>query len=146
MHKHAGNGDGERMLPSAVRSQFGTTARVNRHDTPGSYNPISSGWLWAGWDDDVPPRRRAHKKNTRRWCKGKVGREHVPQITGDRRWLSLGSCRPAPDWWPKVKWRKNNWDCRHREVCVKCGKVLREGYELAPQECPVWRQRYPMPD
>ena len=51
-------------------------------------------------DYESPPHRS--KKNTKRWCKGKVGREHVPGEWGTRRGMHY--------WWEKP--------------CQNCGKIL----------------------
>src|SRR6266568_2852968 len=65
------------------------------------------------------PHDRRSRKDTRRWCKGKPGREHQPrQVT-----ISAGmglSC--------------GAWFCWHAETCACCGKILRY---LKPAECPA---------
>jgi hypothetical protein len=70
-----------------------------------------------GWDGDrivVPPvpetpRRPAGRKDTKRWCGGKVGREHEPV------WVKSNmEIRPRPD---NEAW----WD----ERCARCAKKFR---------------------
>lgn len=82
---------------------------------------------------DVP--KHGKKKKTRRWCKGKVGVEHRPEIVIDERtkqWRSDFGSRPAcyrPDWLVKggragrrpMTW---SWLCSHVERCTVCGKIL----------------------
>lgn len=70
-------------------------------------------------DDEVMPHKS--KKNTRRWCKGKVGREHTPEIrhTGERNgWAKGWVCGPR-------RWGLKGWSCHHEEICTTCGKLLR---------------------
>lgn len=98
----------------------------------------------SGWDDE--PRldeRRASapdtpkygkKKNTRRWCKGKVGVEHQAEIVLDERtvtWRTNNGDRPPcyrPDWATKTRMGQRSkfwsWMCSHIEVCTVCGKIL----------------------
>lgn len=70
------------------------------------------------------PRHRP-RKDTRRWCKGKVGQEHQPAVEVRRD----GECHPM-SWWRN---RGSYWFCYHQEVCVRCRKVLRLG--LSRKEC-----------
>lgn len=70
------------------------------------------------------------KKDTKRWCKGKIGREHV-NVIGKGNW-GLGSnldlCRPSPlfGWW-----------CAHVLKCEKCGKINQRF--LSKEQCPDGR-------
>lgn len=72
---------------------------------------------------DEPVRRRPARKDTRRWCKGKPGSEHVPVIE-----------RPYDR--PCERDERFSWaiGCNHHEVCATCGKVLRWSIDYA--ECP----------
>jgi hypothetical protein len=83
------------------------------------------------------PRRERGRKDTRRWCKGKPGVEHVPVIVF-RPWYGR-ECRPPQEWAARLC--PSGWDCEHREVCENCGKILREPWKLAKEECPAWRER-----
>lgn len=51
------------------------------------------------------PRHIGKKKNTRKWCKGKVGREHVWSRTA----------------YLTIKWLNKSYYCWH---CEGCGKQL----------------------
>jgi hypothetical protein len=78
------------------------------------------------------PRRPKAKKNTKRWCRGKEGREHVPMLMM-RRWGLPCDFRPS--------WRdqsKNVWRCNHNEICSTCGKQIR--YSIQRDECPEFRK------
>lgn len=75
---------------------------------------------------DGEPKPRS-KKNTRKWCKGVTGREHVLVIQKDPRWN--WACENGRTWWP----------CAHQEVCETCGKVLR--WNIPVEECPILGQR-----
>lgn len=77
--------------------------------------------------DQDPERRSKSKKNTKRWCKGKVGREHVPEIRFNEMWRSLDrKCGARVRFW--------GGGCYHEEACSGCGKILR--WALPWGECP----------
>ena len=91
--------------------QMGTSRRWQRHDAPVEREP------------------KGKKKNTKRWCKGKVGREHEWHIVYDKnynphnkwhqcRWVSV-NWRPLP---PKKK-PGPMWWCFHQWACKNCGKL-----------------------
>lgn len=92
---------------------------------------------------DVPKHNR--KKNTRRWCKGKVGVEHQAEIVIDERtavWRSNNHTRPEcyrPDWLRNTKHGSTHptwsWMCSHVERCVVCGKILEH---FLGENCPVY--------
>jgi hypothetical protein len=59
-------------------------------------------------DDDKPTPHRSHK-DTKKWCRGKVGVEHKPEcFKFDAGWVNAGSMA--------VAWREL--------VCTECGKKL----------------------
>lgn len=76
-------------------------------------------------DDTVRP--VPARKNTKRWCKGKVGREHKPALRVTQ-WLS----RAYTCGWVVNSWRaalrgggsKPFWECYHEEYCTVCGKIV----------------------
>lgn len=82
------------------------------------------------WVDDPDHISGTKKKNTRRWCKGKIGRKHVLVTTRpegkDCHWV---------EW--QVHGRPNDpyrwYACNHQIICEKCGKILKDS--LA-KECP----------
>lgn len=71
------------------------------------------------------------KKNTREWCKGKVGRHHevemrrAPHVSDD-----TGCHR-----WPYGDEDSKIWLCYHQIYCVNCGKVLTHALG---DDCPDW--------
>lgn len=71
-------------------------------------------------DEDVlPARYRGRRKNTARWCRGKVGVAHVPVIVLGQYGGTKG-CGPSnglPD--------NARWVCWHIEACQTCGKHLK---------------------
>lgn len=87
-----------------------------------------------------PDKRAPGRKDTRQWCKGKPGREHVPQIIrihDGYRW------RPC-EWTPRYDWRAIRagdnawvlkWTCGHIESCANCGKILRDLGNIPVAEC-----------
>lgn len=100
--------------------------------------------------DEEPPRhaRGGRGKDTRRWCRGRVGREHVLEIV-----------IPENSYWRTCKWTRNwrtdnayAWACSHVERCSVCHKVLRDTWwygtrdpkrHLRPEECPLYTYRSP---
>lgn len=81
--------------------------------------------------DQDPERKPKSKKNTKRWCKGKVGREHVGEIALNPIW-GKSDCGER-SWWP------GRWACYHMLACKNCGKRLQ--WALRVQECPVYLER-----
>jgi hypothetical protein len=81
------------------------------------------------------PRIRG-RKDTRRWCKGKTGREHVPAIVF-RPWYGHTCHVLEPGSWRDMA--RTGWHCEHVEQCSVCGRILREAWKLAPSECPDYR-------
>lgn len=100
---------------------------------------------WGGPDprDVVPPeetRTSPARKNTRKWCRGKVGVAHTPVITLDKGWTGFMDRfvieRPRCRWWPSM-WRGEkglDYRCGHRRTCAACKKVLDRYIE--PKFCP----------
>lgn len=84
------------------------------------------------------PKVSRKRKDTARWCRGKVGREHVPQVR-QAQWAS---------WlWSKGKtcyrhenstWldREQHWVCYHELACESCGKILQ--HHLPYWSCPLF--------
>lgn len=102
-------------------------------------------------DDPEPPKRGKGRKDTRRWCRGKVGTEHDVTVvlhswygrkcdwheTGH--WVHTGPVPPKGVTLPKWRHRKDQkwvttdrtWSCMHEYQCQACGKYLG-----AVPECP----------
>lgn len=80
-----------------------------------------------GYDEDSgkPPRS---KKNTKRWCRGKQGREHITEIQRYEKYGMKTQCGPS-------RWGVEGWACQHVVVCVECGKILK-----------MWGVGYACPD
>jgi len=83
---------------------------------------------WYGWDTkgsvsdqrrtDPSPEKFGHaKKDTKRWCKGKVGREHVTEIRMED-WLGRDYRCGRHTW-------TGRWMCWESNVCTVCGKKMR---------------------
>lgn len=77
-----------------------------------------------------PQRRR---KNTRRWCRGREGVNHVLETRlskgADYR-LALDPNAPVcyrAEWWP------HRWWCNHERYCVNCGKIIDDSLH---RDCP----------
>lgn len=92
------------------------------------------------------------KKNTRRWCRGKVGREHEPEIRYTK-WhdssVAAGFERGCV-WVPFYRYRRSEdggrtreisrwwWSCQHELGCSVCGKIL---VARLGRKCPEFRER-----
>ena len=81
--------------------------------------------------------RRRSRKDTRTWCKGKVGREHQTAVRIPEWVISLHarSGKPVPPCGPRERTMRNGvvqayYSCEHRVYCTVCGKDL----GLAPIE------------
>jgi hypothetical protein len=108
-----------------------------------------------GWKLDeapeVPPHRA--RKDRRRWCRGKIGIEHTPEIKWSKyhlywtargrpdlaacHWFvtytmqGLGAARhPVPD--------GRYWSCHHERTCTSCGKILNPSLTTS---CPDYPER-----
>jgi hypothetical protein len=93
-------------------------------------------------DDTETPRVPA-RKDTKRWCKGREGHEHVLEIVIPEN---------TPNFQRECKWVNTMGDepyfsCVHAEVCTACGKQTRHSYGflrdqdprrhlIAERECP----------
>lgn len=86
-----------------------------KHDDP--HDPLS---------DSNAPRRPRAKKDTRKWCKGKKGVEHTPELVVHHTATRL-QCGES-------NWAPHRWWCRHAIRCSACGKYLNEW--LTREECP----------
>lgn len=76
--------------------------------------------------------RHRARKNTRDWCKGKVGRPH--ELGEPRRKYGL-ACRVSL-WFRQPGGQAvgaPSWYCAHYETCQRCGKML---YPVDPLNCP----------
>jgi hypothetical protein len=83
------------------------------------------------------------KKKTGKWCKGKVGVEHVTEIVKNHN-LERIEC----GWHPARYLRKgravvgvHSWrySCRHARRCVNCRKYVE--YLLPGEQCPDYQPR-----
>lgn len=73
------------------------------------------------------------RKDTKRWCKGKVGREHVPVIELNRRFMIY---RDKSD---MTQCKGSGWlACIHHEVCSTCHKELKWAVDYCPDT--GWRR------
>lgn len=74
------------------------------------------------------------RKNTKKWCKGKVGREHKPKVElAEKRYGYMYS------WGKEIKcgdtpyfFLDKNKRCYHHVICENCGKEL----QYTPKTCP----------
>jgi hypothetical protein len=78
---------------------------------------------------------RAHPKPSKRWCKGKVGVEHVTEVRVPVN-AHRQDCDPAR-YEDEKPWADFGWEvgCVHVEECVNCGKHVRPF--LNKGECPT---------
>lgn len=85
------------------------------------------------WYDDEPrrqevratePRQRPQRsrKNTRRWCKGKVGVEHVVETRLNK--YADAPWRHGKPACYRAEWYACRWWCNHERYCTTCGKIL----------------------
>ncbi len=72
------------------------------------------------------------KKDTKKWCKGKVGVSHVPHLVLHT--FYGYSCRWFKFYVGSDPKQRRQWNCMHRIECETCNKVLNAF--LNPSECP----------
>lgn len=99
-HKIAGHGDSYRQ-PAQVAREMGSDRRWNRHDLPGDTT-----------------KRGNRKKDRKRWCRGKPGREH--QWVPAQKW---GKDCLVTAYWPNGRGYSvtKTW-CREILRCQVCGR------------------------
>ena len=88
-----------------------------------------------------PDPRAPGRKDTRMWCKGKVGREHKSALVRRPYLFRVreGGCGWVPAWDAGSReWQGVGWHCDHREECDNCGKVLRDRGSIGRAECPLF--------
>ncbi len=92
--------------------------------------------------DPEPVKRPPGRKDTREWCRGKVGVPHQPAIVKGNGKLP---CRWAGRYDYKLIRRQDawsvGWSCWHHEECSACGKILRATRHLNASECPAYPGR-----
>lgn len=75
----------------------------------------------------APSRRKAVKpKNTRRWCRGKVGAEHTPAIVMGQSWGRECMLTGSFDTRTRIYTPNSRWLCFHVQACTTCGKHLKD--------------------
>lgn len=78
------------------------------------------------------------KKKTARWCRGKVGVEHVTEVVRNHNYSPERVCK----WWPVYRSyarrdegpKEYRYSCLHSLKCTSCGKYTE--YFLGPEQCP----------
>lgn len=98
------------------------------------------------WNEREPREARTlnRKKKTGKWCKGKVGVEHVAAIVKNHNlqriecgWHVRNYLRKAGQVVGVHSWR---YSCRHARQCIKCGKYT-EYLLTDPEQCPDYKPR-----
>ena len=88
-------------------------------------------------------RQTNKRKKTAKWCKGKVGVEHVTEIVVNHNYTAMHrGCE-----WRTLYMRRSgivqvwkwHYSCIHSLQCVNCGKYVE--YYLDPEQCPDWKPR-----
>lgn len=83
------------------------------------------------------------RKKTGHWCKGKVGREHEPELVVNHNWTHRSGC----SWRELMYWRggeRHHWkwqySCWHSYRCKSCGKYT-EWTLKNKEECPDFKPK-----
>lgn len=81
-----------------------------------------------------PTARSGARKDRKRWCRGKPGREHDYQVQiQPNGWNSHGTDRRChPHNWPD---RYDWWICKHALICQNCGRQE----PITKEQCPEWK-------
>lgn len=72
------------------------------------------------------PKNLPGRKDTKKWCRGKVGREHQLEVIPPHNMMAF-TCSPS-------RWSSAPWSCMHQERCTVCGKILH--WFLPWRRCP----------
>lgn len=116
-----------------------------------------------GWDTKpkldearvIAPETPGHRarKDRRRWCRGKIGVEHAPEIKWSKfhtYWMARGRPDLAACHWVvtytmqglgadrhPVPADRHWWSCHHERVCTSCGKILNRSLSTS---CPDYTE------
>lgn len=94
---------------------------------------------------DQVVRQTNKRKKTAKWCRGKVGVEHVTEIVVNHNWQNRTACgwrelfRYTSFTRDKEHWRWH-YSCKHSYKCVNCGKYT-EFFLKNNEECPDYQPR-----
>lgn len=88
---------------------------------------------------DAITRQTNKRKSTAKWCRGKVGVEHVTELVVNHNMMYRKACRWFPTYWSYARrdegpkdWR---YTCMHSYKCINCGKYT-EYFLKNIEECP----------
>ena len=89
---------------------------------------------------EIISRQQNKKKITNKWCKGKVGVEHVTEVVINHNWTNrTRTCGWYPIYWSFKRRPEGPKDyrytCMHSIRCINCGKYVE--YFLKPEQCPI---------
>ena len=81
----------------------------------------------------APTNRSGAKKDRKRWCKGKVGREHDYQVQVRPNGWGMRRDAPCKPWSRQdlYDW----WICKHALICQNCGRQE----DITKEQCPDWK-------
>lgn len=79
----------------------------------------------------APTNRSGAKKDRKRWCKGKVGREHDYQVQVRPNDWGMRRDKPCKPWSDRYDW----WICKHAMICQNCGRQE----DITQDQCPEWK-------
>ena len=86
----------------------------------------------------VQAARSPGRKDKRKWCRGKVGVEHVVEVVFERHMRDLmvrmGVFPTCSYSWFRRAGGSPTWRCYHVTICSECGKVLK--HYMTSDECP----------
>lgn len=88
---------------------------------------------------DTWRKSRNTKKDTKRWCRGKVGVAHTPEVRFDKFFAGRQVCHERTAEWA-IRLSGPGWKCFHQKVCTNCGKITQH-WLTDTKECPVWQEQ-----
>ncbi|MGH3966400.1 MAG: hypothetical protein ACRDRY_24670 [Pseudonocardiaceae bacterium] len=84
---------------------------------------------------EVP--KHHNQRDRKRWCRGKPGVEHRPELRRSKSWDRYKQWHGAGClWWP---YGRLGWVCGHEIGCAECGRILTR--RLHGSECPDFEPR-----
>jgi len=73
---------------------------------------------------------KSKTKDTKRWCKDKLGRGHLIVVKVGKHDYQNKACHEDLRW----AWLNGRWRCFHVRECENCGKVLAMSADACPDK------------
>ena len=93
---------------------------------------------------DAMSRQTNKRKKTNKWCRGKVGVAHTPELVVNHNMINWKPCSWFPRYYSYLRRDEGPKDyqyhCKHSYRCTSCGKYT-EYWLKNPEECPDFKPK-----